>query len=184
MSDRNEHASFDDLADGSIPSETLNDAQEVLSWKKFDTQAMMLLRIVSLCLALFLSGWFLCKGLVYTEAAIYSVVDRAAEQKEPSPNNVAVNKSEGSGQATAKLQEKTDNKPQQEEWDKTLISSGSIITLIAFVLGVGLTLILAVIKLSITAGRTNEQPTDYVGLTGPFGELLTQFANWVKSKGK
>ncbi|OIN09104.1 hypothetical protein [Oceanisphaera psychrotolerans] len=174
----------------------MNEAQHVLRWQTFDAKAMMWLRIISLVLAMAVSICFLYKGLKYTDLAITSVVGHAS-QKESSAVVIASAKAQEANispanetQASARSKASTDskgteeNKTEKNEWDKALISSGSIITLIAFVLGVGLTLILAVLKLSISANKPNEPASDYVGLAGPFSELLTQFANWLKSKGK
>ncbi|WP_346351009.1 hypothetical protein N2M06_13370 [Oceanimonas sp. AH20CE76] len=189
MSNGNKPVKFDDLADDDLPSEKLNDAQQVLSWKSFDAKSMAWLRIISMGVAIVLAILFLLAGLWYTHITINSVINhtpqekpaiviaKPAEEQKTEPS-AQVKSSTAASSETAKA-----NAPEKENWDKTLISSGSIITLIAFVMGVGLTLILAVVKLSIAANKPNEPASEYVGMAGPFSELITQFANWLKRKG-
>lgn len=69
--------------------------------------------------------------------------------------------------------------------EKTLtitIATGSIITLIAFILGVGLTLLLTLMKFTFTTDEPAKDNTNNITFAGPLSELITQFASYIRSK--
>ena len=62
-----------------------------------------------------------------------------------------------------------------------MLYSGSIITLVAFILGTGLTLLLTIVKFSFHSRQQNEDNPN-VALAGPASELFMALANYIKSK--
>lgn len=174
-----ENETSHDLSHDDLPATYNVDANSsMLVWESRYTRFIMFLKVASLLMALGLAGWFLCKGLVYTEAAIYSVIDTPstlAENKvNPQKHNI---KEEATQQDEVEL-------TSTKDWNNALISSGSIITLIALILAVGLTLLLAVIKISIAASRSSDKQQGYVGITSPFSDLLMQLTEYLKNKEK
>jgi hypothetical protein len=69
--------------------------------------------------------------------------------------------------------------------DKTLtitIATGSIITLIAFILGVGLTLLLTLLKFTFYTEDPTKDNSNNITYAGPLSELITQLVSYIKSK--
>ena len=62
-----------------------------------------------------------------------------------------------------------------------MLYSGSIITIIAFILGTGLTLLLTIIKFAFNSRAPHEEEQN-VAIAGPASELLIALANYLKSK--
>ncbi|MFZ3466405.1 hypothetical protein [Vibrio harveyi] len=84
-------------------------------------------------------------------------------------------------------EEKPDKKEPKKDTSDSLgsamVSTGSIVTLIAFILGVGLTLLLTLLKFTFTANEpTNQDQNDCVTVAGPLSELLQSITNYMKKK--
>ncbi|EGQ9302716.1 hypothetical protein M2G40_20160 [Vibrio vulnificus] len=80
--------------------------------------------------------------------------------------------------------EKKENKESSSTSDSlgsTMVSTGSIVTLIAFILGAGLTLLLTLLKFTFTANEPTNQ-NDCVTVAGPLSELLQSLTNYIKKK--
>ncbi len=91
-------------------------------------------------------------------------------------------------QAKNSSQTSTNKKDHKEESSSdslgsTMVSTGSIVTLIAFILGVGLTLLLTLLKFTFSANEpTNQNQDDCVTIAGPLSELLQSIASYIKKK--
>ncbi|ENP0826955.1 hypothetical protein ACCI36_004177 [Vibrio parahaemolyticus] len=79
--------------------------------------------------------------------------------------------------------DKNSSKESDSSLSSAMVSTGSIVTLIAFILGVGLTLLLTLLKITFTANEpTNQSPNDCVTVAGPLSELLQSIAEYIKKK--
>lgn len=68
-----------------------------------------------------------------------------------------------------------------QSMENKMLYSGSIITLVAFILGTGLTLLLTIVKFSFHSRQPNDDNPN-VALAGPASELFMALANYIKSK--
>lgn len=86
---------------------------------------------------------------------------------------------------TGKTEKKETKEPNtsSDSLGSAMVSTGSIVTLIAFILGTGLTLLLTLLKFTFTANEpTNQNQNDCVTVAGPLSELLQSIADYIKKK--
>lgn len=103
-----------------------------------------------------------------------SLKDKAALdiEKKSKKNNVELK---------AEKATKENAKQPTQSMENKMLYSGSIITLVAFILGTGLTLLLTIVKFSFHNRQQNEDNPN-VALAGPASELFMALANYIKSK--
>lgn len=83
--------------------------------------------------------------------------------------------------ASEKQNDKTSNT--DEAFSLTMVSTGSIITLIAFILGVGLTMILTLLKFTFSPPEEeNNNQSPSVTIAGPLSELIRSVSDYLRKK--
>lgn len=66
--------------------------------------------------------------------------------------------------------------------DVSMLSTGSILTIIAFILGTGLTLLLTLLKFTFNNNDNTDNEKGTVLLAGPISELIKAFSAYIKKK--
>jgi len=127
------------------------------------------------------------KPLEDSSMAAVSQNDISAVQKEKkSPKgkeDLNLEKKSHNNKADLKPEKATKENAKQptQSMENKMLYSGSIITLVAFILGTGLTLLLTIVKFSFHSRQQNDDNPN-VALAGPASELFMALANYIKSK--
>jgi len=175
MSDENKNEGYDIAGDVGGSNINLSNEQnsKVIRFNVLEEQVYLGFKIVGFCVAISIATCFLIKGLDISRDAIMHIVHHQAAPTKQIAGTQPVNKSE-----------KENSEVKKEEpgsMSNKILYSGSIITLVAFILGTGLTLLLTIVKFSFHSRQQNEDNPN-VALAGPASELFMALASYIKSK--
>lgn len=192
------------LGDDNLPPLTKGESQQILTFKLRKERAYLWFKIVSFIAVIGIAITFLLTGLRVTAMAIDHIEQIQLKQLS-SYNNLSkpanseshdekesqqVNKNKVDESATEKdTKAKSEAKPSiaeepegKQNLSTSIVSTGSIVTLIAFILGVGLTLILTLLKVTFSNHENESNNNDCITLAGPLSELFQAIASYVKKK--
>lgn len=166
-----------DLSDGDVTTGDLNITQgsddTVLKFKVREEYVYLIFKLAAFIIAISLAVCFLKTGLEVSRDSLMHIV-----------HHQTVPVKEVNGKKTLDKSEKVNSEVKKEESERLsnkMLYSGSIITLVAFILGTGLTLLLTIVKFSFHSRQQNEDNPN-VALAGPASELFMALANYIKSK--
>jgi len=166
-----------DLSDGDVTTGDVNITQgsddTVLKFKIREEYVYLIFKLAAFIIAISLAVCFLKTGLEVSKYSLEKIVEHQAEPTKKVTGTKPVNKSE---KANSEVK-----KEESESMGNKMLYSGSIITLVAFILGTGLTLLLTIVKFSFHSRQQNEDNPN-VALAGPASELFMALANYIKSK--
>lgn len=172
MSNENERQL--DLSDGEVTTGNVNITKgsddTVLKLKIREQYAYLLFKLAAFSAAIFLAVCFLKTGLEVSKDSLMHIVHHQGQTTKQIEASKPVDKSK-----------KENKKEVSESMSNKMLHSGSIITLVAFILGTGLTLLLTIVKFSFHSRQQNEDNPN-VALAGPASELFMALANYIKSK--
>lgn len=181
-----------DLSDQSLPNEAsiASERFDLLPLKRREENFNLVFRAISFIIAIFLGSYFLCVGLqVAKDSALHireiqkSAIEIKKEQSK-SPSVIRTISQSGKDKIVKATDNKEDSKNEikvNENNDDFLFSTGSLITLIAFIFGVGLTLLLSVLKFVFIKNEDKGKVTS-PDIATPLSELMKGLADWIKKK--
>ena len=177
-----------DLSDDSVPdNESLGAPNiDLLPYKKREENYYLIFKAVSFIIAILLGAYFLCIGLkVASDSAKHireiqtSAIQLKIEQLKYLSGKTSVLQPKNKAK-----ENKKDLKHRDEanvSSDSFIISTGSLLTLVAFIFGVGLTLLLSVLKFVFIRDE-DKQKENSADIATPLSELIKGLANWLKKK--
>lgn len=175
MSNENERQL--DLSDGEVTTGNVNITQgsddTVLKFKIREEYVYLIFKLAAFIAAIWLAVCFLKTGLEVSKDSLMHIVHHQTAPLKEVAGTKPENKSE---KANSEVK-----KEESESMSNKMLYSGSIITLVAFILGTGLTLLLTIVKFSFHSRQQNEDNPN-VALAGPASELFMALANYIKSK--
>ncbi|MPX98097.1 hypothetical protein EHW61_15790 [Salinivibrio sp. VYel6] len=173
-----------DLSDGSLPESEKQASRKEIDFFIRENYTFLWLKGVIFVVALCLAAAFLSFGLNASLQSLDHIKDLQSKKIE-----LPVGERE-SAATDMPNEEKKDKKPPNEAKTTAykldpMLSAGSIITLVAFMLGVGLTLLLTLMKFTFSSQRSDEQQ-DKAGITvaGPLSELISNAIKTLSDKFK
>lgn len=172
-----------DLAEGKVdPSDKKKIKRDILGPIRNDESMYRFFKIVAYLVCIAFGAWFLCTGLNHAtkilnaqETAIISNA-HLIDAKTNYLNNQIKNSS-------SKISQKNDLENSSSDTKETslsdkIISASSILTLFAFIFGVGLTLLLTLLKFSFNSQKEETNPE----LATPLGALFLDILKGLKDK--
>lgn len=189
---RKEIPEEEDMAGGSLPSVTLSSDSQILAAQLSEKKLYYFFKIAVFGLVTLLSAWILCSGIVVTKEVVKHISNIQNETVQIAANSSRIprnnNQPESSladakskSDKTLKETEKDEDKNHSNGLDALALSFGSIVTLIIILFGVGLTLLLSLMKFTFQSQQKDERSEAMV-LASPISELLIALTNWVKHK--
>ena len=181
-----------DLSDESLPEEAsiARERFHLLPLKRREENLNLAFRAISFFAAISIGVYFLFVGLdVAKESAdhIRKIQTSAIEIKKEQlqfPLVIRAITESGKGKVVKDTDNKKDSKNEtnvSNNNDNFLFSTGSLITLIAFIFGVGLTLLLSVLKFVFIKNEDKGKVTS-PDIATPVSELIKGLADWLKKK--
>ncbi|UIP28875.1 hypothetical protein [Photobacterium sp. TLY01] len=175
-----------DLSDGPLPTGTSLQNEREVDFRIKEQTTFLWLKGVSFAVVMLLAVAFLIVGLCSTTKSISHIKDlqmQSAQSVTLQSNHQSTDsqpqKSSESKQASKDTPSQK-NAPAKKSLMDPMLSAGSIITLVAFMLGVGLTLMLTLIK--FTFNNQQEVQQQSVTVAGPLSELLTNIVEAINKK--
>ncbi|WP_024601656.1 hypothetical protein [Pseudoalteromonas sp. TB41] len=175
MSGENKNDGFDIAGDVSSSNVNVNNEQnsKIIEFNVLEEKIYLGFKVFGFIIAMGLAVCFLKTGLEVSKDSLMHIVHH---QGQPT-KLVEVSKPADE----SKKENKEIKKEEPESMSNKMLYSGSIITLVAFILGTGLTLLLTIVKFSFHSRQQNEDNPN-VALAGPASELFMALANYIKSK--
>jgi hypothetical protein len=181
-----------DLSEQSAPQEQPVGLSHIdlLPTKKREENFNLAFRVISFIIAICLGAYFLCVGLqVAKDSALHirEIQKSAIEIKKEQLNSPPVIRTltqSGNTKITKVAEKKKasiNGSKASENNDSFLFSTGSLLTLIAFIFGVGLTLLLSVLKFVFIKSEDKGKVTS-PDIATPLSELIKGLADWLKKK--
>ncbi|MFK3862586.1 hypothetical protein [Pseudoalteromonas rhizosphaerae] len=165
-----------DLSDGEVTTGNVNITQgsddTVLKFKIREEYVYLIFKLAAFIAAIWLAVCFLKTGLEVSKDSLMHIVHHQAAPKQIVETKT-VNKSEKENSEV--------KKEEPEGMSNKILYSGSIITLVAFILGTGLTLLLTIVKFSFHSRQQNEDNPN-IALAGPVSDLFLAMAKYINSK--
>tara|TARA_Y100000782_G_C10169204_1_gene259017 strand:+ start:897 stop:1418 length:522 start_codon:yes stop_codon:yes gene_type:complete len=162
-----------DLSDGEVTTEDLNLTQGsddiVLKFKIRENYVYLIFKLAAFVVAIWLAVCFLKTGLEVSKGSLMHIVHHQGQPTKQIVVSKPVDKN------------KKESKEISESMSNKMLHSGSIITLVAFILGTGLTLLLTIVKFSFHSRQQNEDNPN-VELAGPLNEFFNAIAKYINSK--
>lgn len=192
MSGENKNDGFDIAGDknSGVSNQAVNINSEqnskIIKFNVIEEQVYLGFKIFCFAVAIALAVCFLVTGLCLSKKSLDSILEHRTTMVEVSNKpleKVELTKVTKNHKPALKSDEKikTSDKQVVESMGNKMLYSGSIITLVAFILGTGLTLLLTIVKFSFHNRQQNENNPN-VALAGPASELFMALANYIKSK--
>ena len=180
MSNPDPEKGYDIAGDIASSNMNLDDEQnsKIIKFNVLEEQVYLGFKIFGFIIAMGWACYFLKIGLDVSRDSLMHIVHHQTVQKKQVVKVKAINASEKEKPDVKKADVK---KEESESMGYQMLHSGSIITLVAFILGTGLTLLLTIIKFSFNSRQQNEDNSN-IALAGPASELFMAMANYIKSK--
>lgn len=179
MSDENNSSGFDiagDVSNGeNNQNVNINNEQTstIIKFNVLEEKVYLGFKVFGFIIAMILAVCFLKTGLEVSRDSLMHIVHHQTAPLKEVAGTKPENKRE---KANSEVK-----KEESESMGNKMLYSGSIITLVAFILGTGLTLLLTIVKFSFHSRQQNEDNPN-VALAGPASELFMALANYIKSK--
>lgn len=181
MSDENNSSGFDIAGDVNSGANNQNvninneQTSTIIKFNVLEEKVYLSFKVFGFIIAMGLAVCFLKTGLEVSKDSLMHIVHHQGQLTK----QVVESKSEDK----AKKENKEVKKEESESMSNKMLYSGTIITLVAFILGTGLTLLLTIVKFSFHSRQQNDDNPN-VALAGPASELFMALANYIKSKMK
>ena len=176
------------LADGKLDQNKKKDVRNILKPIHEDEAMYRLFKILAYFVCIAFGAWFLCSGLNHAtnilEAQEKAIIANAnlMDAKTNYLNNIneisPADKSKKSDPIKKDEIKDTKNESKDSPLSDKIISASSILTLLAFIFGVGLTLLLTLLKFSFNSQKEETTPE----LATPLGVLLLDILKGLKDK--
>lgn len=179
-----------DLAEGKVdPSDKKKIKKDILGPIRNDESMYRSFKILAYLVCIAFGAWFLCSGLNHAtnileaqEKAIIAnanLMDAKANflNNKKDISNLDKSKKSKSNSIEDEIKE-TKNENKDSPLSDKIISASSILTLLAFIFGVGLTLLLTLLKFSFNSQKEETNPE----LATPLGVLLLDILKGIKDK--
>ncbi|WP_193050115.1 hypothetical protein [Pseudoalteromonas undina] len=175
MSGENKNDGFDIAGDVSSSNVNVNNEQnsKIIEFNVLEEKIYLGFKVFGFIIAMVLAVCFLKTGLEVSKDSLMHIVHHQGQPTKLVEASKSADKS--------KEENKEIKKEEPESMSNKMLYSGSIITLVAFILGTGLTLLLTIVKFSFHSRQQNEDNPN-VALAGPASELFMALANYIKSK--
>lgn len=175
------------LADGKLDQNKKKDVRNILKPIHEDEAMYRLFKILAYFVCIAFGAWFLCSGLNHAtnileaqEKAIIAnakLMDAKADYLNDINEISPTDKSKKSDSVKEDIKDTMSESKDSPLSDK-IISASSILTLLAFIFGVGLTLLLTLLKFSFNSQKEETTPE----LATPLGVLLLDILKGLKDK--
>lgn len=179
MSDDNNSSGFDIAGDvnngANNQNVNINNEQTstIIKFNVLEEKVYLGFKVFGFIIAMGLAVCFLKTGLEVSKDSLMHIVHHQAAPKKQVVETKTVNESEKTNSEV--------NKKEPESMSNKMLYSGSIITLVAFILGTGLTLLLTIVKFSFHSRQQNEENPN-IALAGPVSDLFLAMAKYINSK--
>lgn len=177
----------DNLADGSLDKGKKKAIRNILKPIHEDEAMYRLFKILAYFVCIAFGAWFLCSGLNHAtnileaqEKAIISnanLMDAKTNYLKNINEKSPTDKSKKSAPVKDEIKD-TKSESKDSPLSDKIISASSILTLLAFIFGVGLTLLLTLLKFSFNSQKEETTPE----LATPLGVLLLDILKGLKDK--
>ena len=192
-----------DLSEEQAPQdrneEPLSSNISLLSIKKREENVYLFLKVVSFIIAVGLGAYFLCVGLQVAKDSAKHIkdvqmtvleIEKNRSKKEPviGTNSKAAKteaKQLSASKEAVKETAKEENTTAPDEPNGSFIfATGSLLTLVAFILGTGLTLLLSLLKFVFINNQHEQNISNSPDIATPLSELIKGLSDWLKKKVK
>ncbi len=189
-----------DLSQDSTPSEgTGNDTSntsniDLLSYKKREENLYLGFKFFSFAVAILMGSYFLCVGLNVAKNSTLHIQSMQTSFIKFKSEQLRVLSLQKDQEKLSDLKDSKDEKTKllakeevrnknnfEDSSDGFVFSTGSMVTLVAFIFGVGLTLLLSVLKFVFIRNEEKKQ-LNTIDIATPLSELVKGLADWLKKK--